>query len=266
MNLVQLLLSTMASNNSVNSAAKKTGLSAVLVKKLIVAAIPLLIKYMTKNASSQNGALSLLGALTQHTSNRSMAQQIEEVDEADGNKIIDHILGNDKNTVVKELAAETGASADQVTRGLASIAPALLSGLSAAANAAKPQASSNAVDLSSLLNMFAGGQQQAASSTDLLSALFGGAPQQQVQQQPASGLASLFGLTQPQQQVQQPQAAANPLSSLFGTLLGAPQQAQQTQQQATTVVPLTGSAGAGNSAASSFDGSALLNILTSLMQ
>jgi hypothetical protein len=263
MNLVQLLLSSMASNNSVNSAAKKTGLSDVLVKKLIIAAIPLLIKYMTKNASSQNGALSLLGALTQHTSNRSMAQQIEEVDEADGNKIIDHILGKDKNTVVKELAAETGASADQVTRGLASIAPALLSGLSAAANAAKPQASSNAVDLSSLLNMFAGGQQQAASSTDLLSALFGGAPQQQVQQQPAGGLASLFGLTQPQQQVQQTQTAANPLSSLFGTLLGAPQ--QQTQQQATTVVPLTGSA-ANNSAASAFDGSALLNILTSLMQ
>jgi hypothetical protein len=263
MNLVQLLLSSMASNNSVNSAAKKTGLSDVLVKKLIIAAIPLLIKYMTKNASSQNGALSLLGALTQHTSNRSMAQQIEEVDEADGNKIIDHILGKDKNTVVKELAAETGASADQVTRGLASIAPALLSGLSAAANAAKPQASSNAVDLSSLLNMFAGGQQQAASSTDLLSALFGGTPQQQVQQQPAGGLASLFGLTQPQQQVQQTQTAANPLSSLFGTLLGAPQ--QQTQQQATTVVPLTGSA-ANNSAASAFDGSALLNILTSLMQ
>ena len=263
MNLVQLLLSTMASNNSVNSAAKKTGVSDVLVKKLIIAAIPLLIKYMTKNASSQNGALSLLGALTQHTSNRSMAQQIEEVDEADGNKIIDHILGKDKNTVVKELAAETGASADQVTRGLASIAPALLSGLSAAANAAKPQASSNAVDLSSLLNMFAGGQQQAASSTDLLSALFGGTPQQQVQQQPAGGLASLFGLTQPQQQVQQTQTAANPLSSLFGTLLGAPQ--QQTQQQATTVVPLTGSA-ANNSAASAFDGSALLNILTSLMQ
>jgi hypothetical protein len=266
MNLVQLLLSSMANTSSVNSAAKKTGLSTVLVKKLIVAAIPLLIKYMTKNASSQNGALSLLGALTQHTSNRSMAQQIEEVDEADGNKIIDHILGNDKNTVVKELAAETGASADQVTRGLASIAPALLSGLSAATNAAKPQAQSNALDLSSLLGMFAGGQQQAASSTDLLSALFGGTTQQQVQQQPASGLASLFGLTQPQQQVQQPQAAANPLSSLFGTLLGGNAQTAAPQQSATTAIPLTGSAAAGNSAASAFDGSALLNILTSLMQ
>ncbi|MBQ7993375.1 MAG: DUF937 domain-containing protein [Solobacterium sp.] len=263
MNLLQLLLSSMANTSSVNSAAKKTGLSSVLIKKLIIAAVPLLIKYMTKNASSQNGALSLLSALTQHTSNRSMAQQIEEVDEADGAKIINHILGNDKDTVVKELAAETGATADQVTRGLASIAPALLSGLSAATSAAKPQAQSNALDLSSLLGMFAGGQQQAASSTDLLSALFGGAQQQQTVQQPSSGLASLFGLTQPQQQAQQQtQTAANPLSSLFGTLLGAP---QQTQQQATTVVPLTGSA-SNSSAASALDGSALLNILTSLMQ
>lgn len=270
MNLLQLLLSSMANTSSVNSAAKKTGLSEVLVKKLIIAAIPLLIKYMTKNASSQGGALSLLGALTQHTSNRSMAQQIEEGDEKDGDKIINHILGKDKDTVVKELAAETGATNDQVTRGLASIAPALLSGLSAAANAAKPQSSaqSGALDLSGLLGMFAGGQQQAATSNDLLSALLGGNSAQPVQQaQPqSSGLLNLFGLapqqtqqTQQTQQVQQ-QTAVDPLSSLFGSLLGAPAQTvQQTQPQ--NAIPLTGSTNT-----SALDGSALLNILSQFMK
>ena len=265
MNLLQLLLSSMANTSSVNSAAKKTGLSEVLVKKLIIAAIPLLIKYMTKNASSQGGALSLLGALTQHTSNRSMAQQIEEGDEKDGDKIINHILGKDKDTVVKELAAETGATNDQVTRGLASIAPALLSGLSAAANAAKPQSSaqSGALDLSGLLGMFAGGQQQAATSNDLLSALLGGNSAQPVQQaQPqSSGLLNLFGLAPQQtQQVQQQQTAVDPLSSLFGSLLGAPAQTvQQTQPQ--NAIPLTGSTNT-----SALDGSALLNILSQFMK
>ncbi|MBR3348467.1 MAG: DUF937 domain-containing protein [Solobacterium sp.] len=266
MNLLQLLLSSMANTSSVNSAAKKTGLSEVLVKKLIIAAIPLLIKYMTKNASSQGGALSLLGALTQHTSNRSMAQQIEEVDEKDGDKIIGHILGEDKDTVVKELAAETGATNEQVTRGLASIAPALLSGLSAAANAAKPanNAQAGALDLSGLLGMFAGGQQQAASSNDLLSALLGGGSAQPVQQaQPqSSGLLNLFGLAPQQTQQVQQQTAADPLSSLFGSLLGAPAQtAQQTQPQ--NAIPLTGNTSANTSA---LDGSALLNILSQFMK
>ena len=268
MNLLQLLLSTMASTGSVNTVSQKTGLSSALVKKLIVAAIPLLIKYMTKNASSAGGAQSLLSALTQHTSNRSMEQQIKDADEEDGNKILGHILGNDKKTVIRELAAETGASDEQVTRGLASLAPALLSGLAAATSAAKPQQNNaGALDLSSLLGMFAGGQQQqTASSTDLLSALLGGSQQQQVQQ-PSSGLLNLFGLAPQQAQPQVQQQAADPLSSLFGTLLGgapAQQTVQQPLQQAqpANAIPLTG----GSNATSAFDGSALLNILSQFMK
>ena len=263
MNLLQLLLSTMTSAGSVNSVSQKTGISSQLVKKLIVAAIPLLIKYMTKNASSASGAQSLLGALTQHTSNRTMTQQIDDADEEDGDKIITHILGDDKNTVIKELAAETGASNEQVTRGLASIAPAILSGLSAAASQAKPQ-QNNALDLSSLLGMFGGSTQQAASSTDLLSALLGGSTAQQQVSQPSSGLLNLFGISQPQQtqQVQQTQAV-NPLSSLFGSLLGGGTQQTVQQAQPSNVVPLTGSSASNTS---SMDGTALLNLLAQFMK
>lgn len=270
MNLLQLLLSTMTTASSVNSVSQKTGLKAQLVKKLIVAAIPLLIKYMTKNASSANGAQSLLGALTQHTSNRTMTEQIDDADEEDGEKIIGHILGDDKNTVIRELATETGATDAQVTRGLASIAPAILSGLAAATSAAKPQ-QSNSLDLSSLLGMFGGSQQQAASSTDLLSALLGGATQQAQPQ--SSGLLDLFGLSpvQQQPQVQQTQQAVNPLGALFGSLLGgAPQTAQpaQTAQpvqqtQPANAIPLTG---AGTANTSSLDGTALLNLLAQFMK
>lgn len=260
MNLLQLLLSTMTSAGSVNSVSQKTGISSQLVKKLIVAAIPLLIKYMTKNASSASGAQSLLGALTQHTSNRTMTQQIDDADEEDGDKIITHILGDDKNTVIKELAAETGATNEQVTKGLASIAPAILSGLSAAASQAKPQ-QSTALDLSSLLGMFGGSQQQAASSTDLLSALLGGSTAQQQVSQPSSGLLNLFGLSQPQQ-TQQTQAA-DPLSSLFGSLLGGSTQQTVQQAQPSNVVPLTGTSASNTS---SMDGTALLNLLAQFMK
>ena len=53
MNLLQLLISTLASNDSVNSVAKKTGLSTKLVYKLIMTALPILIRYMTKNVGSR---------------------------------------------------------------------------------------------------------------------------------------------------------------------------------------------------------------------
>ena len=66
MNLLGLLLSAMTSQASVGQVSGKTGLSEKQIKKLMMIAIPLLIRYMTQNASSNNGAQSLLGALMQH--------------------------------------------------------------------------------------------------------------------------------------------------------------------------------------------------------
>ena len=63
MNLLQLLLGAMTSQSSVGSVSGKTGLSDKQIKKLMALAIPLLLKYMTKNASSGNGAGGMLQSL-----------------------------------------------------------------------------------------------------------------------------------------------------------------------------------------------------------
>ena len=249
MNLLQLLLQTMLSGNSVNSVSQKTGLSSKLVKKLITLAIPVLIKYLTSNVSSQSGALSLLSALTKHNNTRSMSEQIDEVDEEDGGKIIGHILGDDKEKVVKELAAETGIEKKQVDRSLGLIAPALLAVLAATLTSAKkpkPQQqqaaaapAANAIDLTSLLSTFAGSQQQQNNGfglDDVLGLLAGAQPQQTQQQQAPSLLGTLLG-AQPQQQ----QTQANPMNSLLGTLLGAQPQQQAQQQTPSLLGTLLGS-------------------------
>jgi len=281
MNLLQLLISTLASNDSVNSVAKKTGLSTKLVYKLIMTALPILIRYMTKNVGSQNGALSLLNALTQHNTTRVMSEQIDDVDEEDGDKIIGHILGDDKDLVVKSLAAETGAKSEEVTKTLGSIAPALLSGLAAATmlaakNKKKPAAQpltaapaaaavDNTLDLGDLLTMFAGQnavqQPQTNAMQGLLGSLLGGQTQQQAQPTAAQALMSALLGGQTQQQAQ-PTAA----QSLMGTLLG-----QQAQPQAQQPAGLNGLLGTLMNAsqpvqqqASSFDGSDLLNVLAQL--
>ena len=242
MNLLQLLLKTLVSTQSVNSVSKKTGLSQELVTKLIITALPILIKYMTKNASSQSGALSLLGALTQHKVTKTMAEQIDEVDEVDGGKIIGHILGDDNDKVVRALSAETGVNTADVAKTLGSISPALLAGLAAATNAATSMDKADDVfDLGDLLTMFAGNQYTVQQQQ-----------QQQIQQQQqqatvANLLGTLFG-QQPVQQAKPVQQQQTPMG-LLGALFGQP---QQPVQQTT--------------ADTSLNGTELLNILTALMK
>ena len=140
MNLLSLLASTMLSQSSVNSVSGKTGLSSKQIQKLVMLALPILIKYMTKNASSGDGALSLLGALSQHKNNNSMDLQLKDADEADGAKIIHHILGKKENAVTQDLSAQTGLGTDQIHQVLSILAPGLMSGVSNAAEANAAQA------------------------------------------------------------------------------------------------------------------------------
>ena len=132
MNLLSLLLSSMLAPSSVNSLEQKTNVSSALIRKLLPLAIPLLIKAMTTNASNQSGALSLLGALSQHKSTNTMDDQIKTADTQDGKKIVGHILGNDYDNAIGQLSRQTGMETSQVASVLAALAPALLSGVSAA--------------------------------------------------------------------------------------------------------------------------------------
>ncbi len=157
MNLLSLLLNTMNSKASVNALSEKAGSSSGQTSLLISLAVPLLLKYLTGNASSQSGASSLLGALTQHTSKKSMASQLQDADEEDGRKIISHILGDDSNTVVSALSQQTGMSDDMVSMLLGNMAPALMSELSAAASTASASnnlTSADEVDFTDLFNTF----------------------------------------------------------------------------------------------------------------
>lgn len=210
--LLGLLTSTLTQQSSLNAASKKSGLSTRQILTIMSYALPLIMKAMTKNASSQTGATSLLGALTQHTSKRSVAEQIETADTADGEKIVRHIFGSDTSDMLSQIAGATGSGTQEVSSVLSSFAPALLSSLSAATTTANTaqQNKKQGIDLSDGLDV---GE---------LMTLFGGGAQQQAQQQaPASGLNSLLGAflggaAQPQQQA----AAADDGSALLSSLLG----------------------------------------------
>ena len=177
MNLLNVLLKSVMDDDSISALVKKTGIGSAALKKLLPLAIPLLLKALTSNASSQSGVQSLLGALTQHTSTKSMPVQIAEADTEDGSKILGHILGSNASSEISALAAQTGLSANQISSALSSITPAVMSGLSAASSsaAAGKVDLSDGLDLNDVMGLF-GGVGQSASSTagNLLGGLFGG--------------------------------------------------------------------------------------------
>ena len=267
MNLLTMLLGSFASDASVNSLSHKTGVSSSMLTKLIPLAIPILLKALTNNASSAGGAQSLLTALGQHSNKRSMAQQIDEVDEKDGEKIVHHILGKDSDQVVRALSRETGMKDEEVTRSLGAMAPALMSALSAAAtSASKPAVDlSDGLDFSDLCGLFSGAS--TAQTQNNVSNMFGsllGSPQQLQPQGNGGGLlGALLGGGQPAQPVQQPKPQNN--GGLLGALLGGGQPAQPMQQQNPTA-DLLGTLLGGTQGGGLDDGSQLLNLLTTLMR
>lgn len=176
MNLLSVLFKTLLSEEAIKALAKKTGLDGKSLTKLLPLAIPVLMKMLTKNASSESGASSLLTALTQHTGKKPAVQQIAEADTEDGDKIIGHILGSRKGEELQALSAQSGLSEAQVSSALSGIAPTLLTTLSAATQSAKPASSgkvdlSDGLDLGDVMAMLGGAKPNAS---DLLGGLFGG--------------------------------------------------------------------------------------------
>ncbi len=148
MSLLETLLQSMTSNSSLNSMSRRAGGNNDQMAALITAALPILLKALTDNASTKSGAASLQEALTQHTDTGSVSEQFESADANDGAKILQHILGSNSSSVMNGLSQESGLSNDQVSSALGALAPVLLSSLSAASNRAPVQQRKPAIDLS----------------------------------------------------------------------------------------------------------------------
>lgn len=152
MNLLNMLNSALTSSAALKALSEKTGLSEKQIAAIIAIALPILLKGLTSNASSQNGASSLLEALGQHQNNQPVAQQLQEADVNDGMAILGHILGGSQDSALGDMSGQTGVDPQSIMSVLSNIAPFLLSGLSATAQSANSQQNSG-VDLSDGFDM-----------------------------------------------------------------------------------------------------------------
>ena len=188
MNLMNMLVKALTSGAALQALSAKTGLSEKQLKMIIMIAVPLLLRRMTTNASSQNGANSLLGALTQHQSKQSVNAQLENADAEDGSKIVGHILGEDRETLIDQVAKEADVDPKDVNIVLGNISPTIMNGLSAATETASSQQSSgvdlsDGFDLSDVMGLLGGMSGSGASAES-------GEP---AGSEPLGGLGNLFG-------------------------------------------------------------------------
>ena len=131
MDLLSLLMDGIASGNSIKTISRKSNASPEKVSTVIMAAVPMLISEMKKNAETREGASKLSDALDTHAMDdiSDISGFLENVDVEDGAKILNHIMGSkrDAEKVEKNLAAKTGLNKSQIAGILSLAAPLLLS-------------------------------------------------------------------------------------------------------------------------------------------
>lgn len=157
MDFLSELLTTFLGGAALKALARKTGISTRNLKKFVPQALEFLVGMMTKNASNEEGASSLLAALTQHTDDKPVDKQIADADIVDGAKIIGHILGRGESDNLKALSKKFKLSETAISGILSSIAPALLSSLAGAVFGTSKKTSSKKPGLIGFLSGLLGG-------------------------------------------------------------------------------------------------------------
>ena len=123
------LMNVFLSTQSQQGISSATGSSSADVTSILANALPSLLAGANKQSQQTSTATSFAKALASHaqddTSN--LASFYNNVDLNDGAKIIQHLFGNQTNSITKNVAAQAGVTQKQATSVLSAAAPLLLS-------------------------------------------------------------------------------------------------------------------------------------------
>ncbi|MFE3542578.1 DUF937 domain-containing protein [Nocardia sp. NPDC059177] len=158
--------------------ADQLGVDQATATTAVTAALPTLLGGLQANAAQPQGAAALLGALDNHGGlvEGAGAVDLNQVDVADGEKIVDNVFGSEKNTVISALGGtgEAGGSA-LIGKLLPILAPIVLAYLAkqvtGGGGAAAPAPQASGGGLGDLLGGLLGG----AGSTGGLGGMIGDA-------------------------------------------------------------------------------------------
>jgi hypothetical protein len=168
-------------NIPINSLADQLGVDPATAESAVREALPALVGGMQANAADPQGAASLAGAVGNHSPKLvDGGVNLDEVDTADGEKIVDHVFGENSGAVAQTLGGNLGGNSDLIKKLLPILAPIVLSYLSQKmrGGATTPAPGGGIEDLlGSILGGLGGGQGQQSSGggiLDMLGGLLGG--------------------------------------------------------------------------------------------
>jgi len=174
--------------------ASKLGTDQQTALATVQTALPSLLAGMQANASSPEGADALRSAIAQHDDALlEGGVDLDQVDEQDGEKIVNHVMGENRTALAAQLNGATPEGLDLgglVQKALPLLAPLVLSFL--AKRGGQQSAEGGGIDLGGLLGGLGGlggqgGGQTAAGGIDLgglLGGMLGGGQNQAGQNQP----------------------------------------------------------------------------------
>ena len=121
------LLTGNAGNQVAENAENKFGVSKNQIIALLAVAAPLVISYLRNKSQDSNEAESLNNALDRDHDGSILdnPSQVEERQQ-EGGSILDHIFGQQKNTVENSLSEQTGISMNKIGPILAMLAPLIM--------------------------------------------------------------------------------------------------------------------------------------------
>jgi hypothetical protein len=125
-------------DNTINQLGAQLGLDQKTTQQAASVALPMLLRSLSSNASSADGAASLEKALRKKhdgTILNDVAGALSKPETvADGQAILGHVLGNRKDTVEKSLSKVSGIDANSSGQLLAALAPLVLGALGKSMN------------------------------------------------------------------------------------------------------------------------------------
>lgn len=156
------LLNSDLGKQIISTVGQQAGTSENETTSVLSSALPTLVNAMQHNATSEDEAGGLLGALLGGKHDGGLLDNLGGllsgggIDTEDGGKILGHVLGNDQTHIESNLSQNTGVSTDKISMILKIAAPLLMAYL---ANKAKSGNVQNGTDLGGLLGGLLGGSQ-----------------------------------------------------------------------------------------------------------
>ena len=142
------LMKMVVSSGAIDQVSQQTGVSADAAAAAVQELLPALLGGMKQQATDTNTQASFLQALADHSKEDTddLSAFVKKVDTEDGDKIVNHLLGADKEAVAAKAKKKSGLDTKDIIKIMAILAPILMAKMGNNAETAKKSSKSTGND------------------------------------------------------------------------------------------------------------------------